>query len=499
MVEQKEARNRTGLMADEKFYITTAIDYVNGPPHMGHAVQKVWADVVARHFRARGRRVWFLTGTDEYGVNIVKTAERLGLTPKELADENSPKFKALRESLNLSWDDFIRTSDKERHWPGAELMWDRLVAAGDIYKKHYRGLYCVGHEAFITEKDLIDGKCALHQKEPEVIDEENYFFKLSRYTKSIESAIKSGKLKVVPKSRKNEILSLLHAGLDDVSFSRPRSSLNWGIPVPGDDAQVQYVWCDALTNYLSAIGYGRNDDWKNWWPADLHVLGKDNLRFHAAIWPGMLLSAGLPLPKQIFAHGFITVNGQKISKTIGNVVDPHAISRKYGVDTLRYYLLREISTYDDGDFSERKLIARYNGDLANGLGNFAARVLALGDSIKEIQSNLKADGEIAEHVERVRGVVYQRTEEFKFHEALAAIWELIAYGDAYVSRTEPWDIEYEEKKDQAIFNLVVILDNVAALLRPFMPGTAEKITHHIEWHGNKLRIKKGEVLFPRLR
>ncbi|MDP2598418.1 MAG: class I tRNA ligase family protein [Candidatus Liptonbacteria bacterium] len=486
-----------------KFYITTAIDYVNGPPHIGHAIQKVWADVIARYGRLSGKEVFFLTGTDEHGLNIARAAERQKKTPQELADDNAAKFRGLREALNLSWDDFIRTTDKKRHWPGVLLMWKNLVAAGDIYRKQYRGLYCAGHEAFITEKDIVDGKCVLHGKPPEAIDEENYFFRLSKYSKEIGDKIRSNELAIVPESRKNEILSLIEReGLEDVSFSRSRGQLEWGIPVPGDESQTMYVWCDALTNYISAIGYGRNEDWKKWWPADLHVLGKDNLRFHAAIWPGMLLSAGLPLPKKLFVHGFVTANGQKMSKTIGNIIDPYAIVKKYGTDAVRYYFLREISSHEDGDFSEKKLEALYNADLANGIGNFAARVLTLAESDANLRIYANTANKVPDDIEKklqeTKKTVAEKIEEFKFHEALASIWGLISFGDEYVNKSEPWKIADPKIRTQTVFDLIVLLDNIAALLAPFLPGSAEKITKSIVWEGNSFTIKKGEVLFPRL-
>jgi len=486
-----------------KFYITTAIDYVNGPPHIGHAIQKVWADTIARYHRLKGSRVWFLTGTDEHGVNVLRVAEGLGKTPQELADLNAPKFQKFKEALAVSWDDFIRTSDKKRHWPGAILMWRKLAAAGDIYKKKYRGLYCAGHEAFITQKDLIDGKCILHGKEPEIVDEENYFFRLSKYSRDIKLAIQNDILKIVPVSRKNEILALIDEGLEDVSFSRPAKDISWGIPVPDDPSHTMYVWCDALTNYLSAIGYGINDEWQKWWPADLHVLGKDNLRFHAAIWPGMLLSAGLSLPKCLFVHGFVTADGKKMSKTVGNVIDPFLLVSRYGTDSVRYYFLREIPAYDDGDFSYKKFEERYNGDLANGLGNFTARVLtlALRDANMRIQANDAnkfLEKGVIEKIDLTKKIIEEKMAEFKFHEALAAIWDLIGFGDLYVNENKPWAISDEDQKIKIIFNLVVILDNVAAMLKPFLPQTSEKITNSIVWKDNILHIQKPKILFPRL-
>lgn len=486
-------------MPQKKFYITTAIDYANATPHVGHALEKIQADVLARYHRLRGDKVFYLTGTDEHGVKIVRAANSAGKEPQKFVDETAERFLELKTILNLSWDGFVRTSDQKNHWPGVRLMWEKLAAAGDIYKKTYKGLYCVGHEAFVTQKDLVDGKCSDHGAEPEIVEEENYFFRLSKYSKEIASRIKNGELKIIPEGRKNEILSLAEQGLEDVSFSRPRKNLQWGIPVPGDDSQTIYVWCDALTNYLSAIGFGRNDDWQKLWPADVHLIGKDILRFHAAIWPGMLLAAGLPLPKNIFVHGFITVDGRKVSKTLGNVIDPHELIKKYGADAVRYYLLREIPTGEDGDWSERKFRERYNGDLANGLGNFAARVLTLGAMLGDASSCQELGRSVEKHIEQARKIAETKIKEFKLHEALAAIWELVQFGDRFVNEKRPWDIEREEHKACVVGDLVVLLDNIAALLAPFLPETAEKITKSIVWEGKKLKIKKTEVLFPRLK
>lgn len=483
----------------QKFYITTSIPYVNAAPHLGNVLDSIYADVLARWGRQRGFDVRFLTGADEHGAKIVRSAAAAGKPVREFVDENAAKFKALKEALNLSWDDFIRTSDQKRHWPGAQKLWQKLAESGDLYKKAYRGLYCVGHEAFVTEKDLDNGICKDHQKKPEIIEEENWFFRLSKYTKKIESGIRNNELRIVPESRKSEILALLKEGLEDVSFSRPSKDLSWGVPVPGDSGQTMYVWADALVNYISALGYGTSDEelFKKYWPADVQVIGKDNLRFHAAIWPGMLLSADLPLPKTVFVHGFLTVDGQKISKTVGNVVDPTELTTKYGVDAVRYYLLREIPPFEDGDFSREKFEKAYNGNLANGLGNFASRVLTLANGLGETVADLEADVEksVSMKINAVKDAVSGKLEELKFHEALGEIWDLIAFGDRYINEKKPWATA--DKK--VLVNCVVILDNVAALIQPFLPETAEKIAKSISWTGkNALLVKKSATLFPRL-
>ncbi|MEK9186238.1 MAG: class I tRNA ligase family protein, partial [Patescibacteria group bacterium] len=394
----------------------------------------------------------------------------------------------------LSLDDFIRTSDQNRHWPGARKLWKKLAENGDLYKKTYRGIYCVGHEAFITEKDLIDGKCQDHQKAPETIEEENWFFKLSDYGKKIEKLILKDKLRIVPESRKNEILAFIRSGLKDVSFSRPSKDLKWGVPVPDDSSQTMYVWADALVNYISALGYGSEDEslFKKYWPADIQVIGKDNLRFHAAIWPGMLLATGIKLPKTIFVHGFINVDGQKISKTVGNVIDPAALVGKYGAEAVRYFLLREFSPFEDGNFSYAAFEERYNSDLANGLGNFTSRVLAMGEKLGKIKAE-KEDKLVIQKIKSIKKIFEEDIKESRIHEALMAIWELIHYGDAYVNEKQAWN------HPECIYTLIVILDTIAALLNPFLPKTSEKITQAIAWEDkSSLRVKKTENLFPRI-
>lgn len=486
-----------------KFYITTSIPYVNGAPHIGHALEMVQADAIARFHQQRGREVFFLTGTDEHGAKIIRAAEAAGKDLQDFVDEISQKFRDLKKALNLSWNDFIRTTDQKRHWPGAEAMWKALVTKGDIYKKTYKGLYCVGHEAFITEKDLTpmqDGRsvCRDHQKEPEIIEEENYFFRLSKYVGDIELRIKNNEFRILPEGRKNEVLALIKEGVEDISFSRPRKDLSWGISVPGDDSQTMYVWCDALVNYISALGFGGGNSaqFKKFWPADIHLIGKDILRFHALIWSAMLLSASLELPKALFVHGHITVDGQKMSKTIGNVVDPFEAVKKYGVDAIRFYLLREIPSGEDGDFSYEKLQERYNGDLANGLGNFAARVLTLGEKAGPIEANLKndIDKEVDAAIKLARKNFEEKIGGFKLHEAIASVWDLIAFGDRYVNEKKPW----QNLDRKVLFNLVTILDNLVSLLQPILPATADKIIGSISWEKGILKIKKGEVLFPRL-
>lgn len=484
-----------------KFYITTAIDYVNAKPHIGHALEKIQADVLARYHRIKGDDVFFLTGADEHGVKIFRAAELAGKNPQDFVNENAEYFKQLKAVLNLSWDDFIRTSDQNRHWPGVQKLWNKISESGDLYKKQYQGLYCVGHEAFITEKELVDGKCPDHQKEPEKIEQENWFFKLSKYQSQIASKIKSDELKIVPEARKNEILSFIESGLEDISFSRPKKDLSWGVPVPNDPEQVMYVWCDALSNYITAIGYAEdNEQFKKFWPADLQVIGKDILRFHAAIWPGMLLSAGLPLPKSIFVHGFITVDRQKMSKSVGNIIDPVELIKKYGTDPVRYYLLREISSGEDGDFSIKKFEDRYSGDLANGLGNLAARVVTLGEKISPLKFDFTTDIDL--EVKKSCNNFYQEYESaisnIKLHEALANIWDLISFADKYINDNKPWETKDAEQSRKILANAGYLLGVVLNLVEPFLPQTGEKIRQQIWFSESAINFKKGENLFPRL-
>lgn len=498
MDNQEAVANARGIREMSKFYITTAIDYTNGPPHIGHALEKVQADVLARYRRLKGDDVFFLTGTDDNALKNVLSAEEAGVPVREFVARNAEKFRALKDPLALSFDDFISTTE-ERHARGAQKFWEACKKE-DIEPRTYRGLYCVGCEEFKTEKELQDGRCPEHPNvKLEEVEEENYFFKLTNYEAKLKDLIISGNLRVVPETRRNEVLSFIEGGLRDFSVSRSvKRAKGWGVPVPGDPGQVMYVWFDALTNYINALGYVDNGElFRKYWQENgdiLHVIGKGVSRFHAIYWPAMLMSAGLRLPRTIFVHGYLTIGGQKISKSLGNVIDPFELVKKYGTDAVRYYLLREIPSGEDGDFSEEKFKERYNGDLANGLGNFAARVLTLASRENDLDGDRKVSIDVATKMEEVRKLVNIKIGDFKLHEALSGIWELVAFGDSYVNNKKPW----EHTDPQALFELVVILDNIAALLTPFLPETAGKITSCVEWSGNILKVKKGVVLFPRL-
>jgi methionyl-tRNA synthetase len=485
----------------DTFYITTTLPYINAPLHIGHALEFIQADVIARYHRAKGERVFFLTGTDEHGSKIANTAETQGLTPRQLANQHSKEARGLKKILNLSWDYFIRTTDKKNHWPGVKKVWKGLEKSGDLYKKTYRGLYCTGCEAFVGDRDLEDGKCSIHKKEPELVEEENYFFRLSAYSKQLKQKIESGTMRIVPEWREKEILSLIEGGLEDVSFSRPTSKLTWGIPVPGDDTQTIYVWADALTNYISAIGYGHDQkEFEQWWPANVQVLGKDVLRFHAAIWPAMLLALGLEVPSQLFVHGFITVEGQKMSKSIGNVLYPKDLVDRYGIDPVRYYFLRELSPFEDGDFSNDRFVQRYNGDLANGVGNFVARVLSLAKKHGHIHTDYSVMELATENkIKNTKEELDNAMREFRFHDTLASLWALISYGDGYMNDKKPWEsTKTDAQKEKTLFNLLIIVNAVAVLLQPFLPDTAQAISKALSFKEDHVEIGNLPPLFPRL-
>ena len=465
----------------KKFYITTSIAYTNAPPHIGFALELIQADVLARYHRLLGEDVFFLTGTDEHGKKVAEAAEQAGQSPGEFTHRLAKKFKELAKVLNISNDAFIRTSDRKIHWPVVRKIWLALKKNNDIYKRKYQGLYCVGCEAFVTKKDLAGGKCRIHQERPEIIEEENYFFRLSKYSKKIEEILKKNQIRIIPAGRKNEMLSFARQGLEDISFSRPRKDLKWGIPVPKDRTQTIYVWADALTNYLSGA--------PSRWPADVHCIGKDIQKFHCLIWPGMLLSLKLPLPRAILIHGFITVKGQKMSKSLGNIVDPFELIERYGTDPVRYFLLREIPPTEDGDFTEEKFEGRYNADLAKGLGNLVARVIALSFKFQISNSKQIYNSQFRAEINKARQECRSQLDRFRFNEALAVIWKLISFCDKYVEKSRPW--EEKEGQKEVIGDLLRGLNEIAKLLEPFLPETSRKIL-------NQIKTKKAVPLFPRI-
>jgi methionyl-tRNA synthetase len=471
------------------YYVTTSIPYVNGEPHVGHALEFIQADVLARAARQQGKPVIYCTGTDEHGSKIFQTAAKLGLTPRQLTDQMSERFKELQKELNISNDRFIRTTDKA-HEERAQIIWKNL--AKDIYKSKYVGWYDVKQEEFVPESKADPARMKPdHPQAYQKLEEENYFFKLSKYTDQVKQAIESGTFEIVPKTRKHEILAVLREGLEDISISRPKDKLDWGIPVPGDSKQVMYVWFEALMNYITVLGYPEHDDFKKFWPANVQVIGKDILRFHAAIWPAMLLSLGLPIEKTLYVHGFVTMNGEKMSKSIGNVVAPKEILDKYGPDAFRYYFLRHIPSYEDGDFSWERMESAYNNELANELGNAVQRTAAM---IMKYQNGLIGDIPPAEHDD---APIREAIEKCKFDRALDEVWEQVRGLNQYIDETKPWAIAKDGDKDhlrEVLAYQASCLLEIADLLEPFLPDTAVKIRN--VFSTGVIRPTK-ETLFPK--
>lgn len=474
----------------KKFYLTTAIPYVNAQPHIGHAFEFVQTDCVARYQKQLlgETNIKLLSGADENSLKNVQAAEKEGISPQNLCNQNSALFQDLARVLNVHFDVFQRATEK-KHFDSSQTLWRLCAKNGDIYKKTYTGLYCVGCEAFYTEEELFNSLCPEHKTKPETVSEENYFFRLSKYQKYLEELITTGTLKIIPEIRKNEALSFIRGGLEDFSISRSQArAKNWGVPVPDDLNQIIYVWFDALNIYQTGVGFSwENNLYKKWWPADLHVIGKGILRFHAVYWPAILLSAGLPLPKSLFVHGYITVEGQKMSKSLGNVVDPFGLVKKYGTDPVRYYLLREIPAYGDGDFSERRFKEVYNADLANGLGNLVARVAKLCE-----KSDFSFPAITINFWER-KNRVGKYLNSYQFGDALAYIWENIKRLDKEVDHDKPWK-KTGKDLEEILKKLRTDILELASGLSPFLPETAEKIQK--QFTGSK--IKSEPPLFPRL-
>ena len=465
-------------MTKKHAYITTAIPYVNGKPHIGHAMDYLLADVWARYQRQLGKVVRFQTGVDEHGNKIAAKAAELGMTPQQYTDSVYGSFLDFIQRLEVDSTDFIRTTDI-KHKAAVQYIWQQLEKAGLIYKGSYEGWYCQGCEAFITDKEAADnnGICPDHQTPYQRLSEENYYFKASAFTLDITKAIESGKMKIVPNFRKKEFLELIKDGLADVSVSRPAKSLSWGVPVPSDPNQVMYVWLDALSNYITVLGYPSDPLWKDFWPADVQVVGKDILRFHAGIWPAMLLALCLPLPKTLLVHGHITSGGAKMSKSIGNVVDPIEILDNFGPEALRYFFLRHIPTQDDGDFSWDRFEASYNGELGNDLGNLVQRVAAMAT---RYQAGVLGDLPPSRHD---MGPYRAAIEALEFNRALDEVWVIVRALNQYIDRVKPWEVAKRRESDvEAETHLAEILAHaagtllqVADLLLPFLPTTARSI------------------------
>lgn len=472
------------------YYVTTSIPYVNGEPHLGHALEFLYGDILARSARKQGAPVVFTTGTDEHGGKVAERAAELKITPKAFADQISQKFVDLQKALNISNDRFIRTTDPA-HMQRAQIIWKSL--AKDIYKGSYVGLYCTGCESFVTEAVAKENKgiCPHHNKPYEKLQEDNYFFRLSNYAPQILKAIESGAFRIVPTTRKHEIIQVIKEGLEDISISRPKEKIAWGIPVPGDPSQVMYVWFEALMNYITVLGYPEHADFKKFWPANVQVIGKDILRFHAAIWPGMLMALGLPLPKTLFVHGFISIDGKKMGKSLGNSISPNAVIDRWGADVFRYYFSRHMPSYDDGDFSMKRLEAAYNNELGNELGNAVQRTVVM---VQKYLNGIVGEIPPANHdIAKYQAAL----EDCRFDRAMDEVWEQVRGLNQYIEEEKPWSVakEGDESHLREILSYQVsCLLEIASLLEPFMPDTAAKIAYIFK--EGVVRPLEG-TLFPR--
>ena len=471
-------------MSREKFYITTAISYPNGKPHIGHAYELIATDALARFQRLDGREVMFLTGTDEHGIKMVQTARREGVTPRELADRNSAEFRRMAEALNASNDDFIRTTE-ERHHAATQAIWKAMAANGDIYKGGYSGWYSVRDEAYYGEEETevrADGVRYGPQGTPvEWVEEESYFFRLSAYQDRLLRLYEERPEFIGPNERRNEVMSFVRSGLKDLSMSR--TTFDWGIPVPGDEKHVMYVWVDALTNYITGVGYPDTDvaSWK-FWPADLHVIGKDIVRFHTVYWPAFLMSAGIELPRRVFGHGFVFNRGEKMSKSVGNVIDPFALVEHYGLDQVRYFLLREVPFGQDGNYSHEAIVNRTNADLANDLGNLAQRSLSM--IAKNLDGKVPTPGALAAQDEAILkqaddalAAARKAMNEQAIHQALGAIFAVVAEANRYFAGEAPWALRKTDpaRMETVLWTTIETLRRLAILTQPFMPESSAKL------------------------
>lgn len=481
---------------EKKLYITTAIPYVNGTPHIGNALDYLIGDIWTRYQMQNGHQVRFQVGTDEHGNKIAAKATELGLTPKAYTDTTYINFENLMKKVGTSYTDFVRTTD-DHHVASVQYIWEKLKPY--IYKGSYTGWYCVGHEAFFTDKEVqaTGGVCPDHQMPYEQVSEDNYFFKTSAFTDQIRAALNDGTMQIYPNFRKLEFLELIKDGLADVSVSRPKKNLTWGIPVPGDPDQIMYVWLDALANYITVIGYPDRAEWQEYWPADVEIIGKDILRFHAGIWPAMLLGLGLALPKKLLAHGFVNIGGAKISKTVGNVIDPNEIIDNYGVDAFRYFFSRHIPTLEDGDFTWEKFENAYNNELGNDLGNLIQRVAGM---IIKYQAGVIGEAKQAEHD---MSAYHEAMDNLEFNKAIDEVWNMVRSLNQYIDNVKPWvvakgvgkDTEAEPHLNEILAHCAGALVQIGDLLLPFLPSAATKIQEIFE--SGVVKLPEG-VLFPKI-
>jgi methionyl-tRNA synthetase len=509
-----------------RFYLTTAIDYVNGAPHMGHAYEKITADVIARYLRLSGRETRFVIGNDEHSQNVYKRARDLGLDPLAYCDQMEQVFRGAYAKLEISYDDFIRTT-QPRHRVAVQAMASRIAEGGDIYEGYYEGWYCVSCEAFKQEKDLVDGNCPIHKTKPEWIREKNHFFRLSAYRDRLLAHFHAHPRFLQPDVRRNEMLRVLEGGLEDISVSRAGQA--WGIPLPANPSSVVYVWFDALINYASAVGYGDPEQqalYDAWWPANLHVIGKDITRFHSIVWPAMLMSAGAPVPERVFGHGFITYGGEKMSKSLGTVVDPleavEAISQRggeRGLDALRLFLVKEIAYGADGDFTWERFYERYNADLANNFGNLVSRIASMAERYRGGRlTSTGAPGRLASVASEAVTAYRTAMERFALQDGAAAAFALITAANEFIAETEPWALakqpEQADRLGQVLFDVAEAVRIAAVLLLPVLPASAAEILRRVgetraapalrldadaRWRADgERRLAKADALWPRL-
>ena len=515
-------------MSKKKYYITTAIPYVNAKPHIGHALEYVISDAIYRYYKLAGHNTRLVSGADENALKNVIAAEKAGVKPAKFLNKHSKIFADFYKLLGVNLDEFRRGTDQKKHWPGVQKLWSMADARGDIYKKKYKGLYCVGCASFKTEKDLVNGKCPDHDKKPELVEEENYFFKLRKYQKKLIQIIESDQYKIYPEKRKNEVLSFIKRGLEDFSISRSNERARGiGVPIPNDKNQKMYVWFDALTIYMTSSGWGFDDTlWKKWWPADLHIIGKDIIRFHAVYWPAMLLSAKLPLPKSLLVHGFISSGNRKMSKTLGNIIDPYEIVNKYGVEPFRYFLLSQVPTQDDGDFTIKRFEQVYQANLANGLGNLVARVVGLTNKYyngKVPKPPMVADkhplrtGKNIHNWKKTWKDIDNSFASYNIDRGLDSIWKFISAADKYINDQKPWELAKNNKAEElawVVYGLCDSVHQIAWQLLPYLPDTSKKIAKALKinkilvsqpnykysWANIKpgTSVRLDKPLFPRL-